>query len=140
MLYNKDDENYYLECDGRYNCCYKLHFFFYFSGIVIIIVSDYLIVYNKGFVMATMLILNLFTGGYGSILCIEVFVFPDENGIRKKSSSKYGTVLAIAIFSILIHYNAVYFTFFHDVEHKVLIYLFLPLYLLLYLIMAYYFL
>ena len=137
LLYRKDDENFYYECEGRYNCCYALHFIFYFFGIVVIIISDYLRIYQKHFVIVTMLILNLFTGGFGSLLFLDVFIRPDDHGVRKYTTSKFTTILVISLFLVPIYYNAVYFLFFHEVEHKELVYLFLPLYLLLNIIIGY---
>ena len=136
LLYQKDDENFYFECIGRYNCCYTIHFFYYVFGIVVIMISDYLQYYEKNFCMASVLVLNLFTGGLGSMLLIDVFI-TGENGERKKCSWKYKTVLFESISAIPIHYNAVYFLFFHDVDLQVLKYLFLPVYIVLYLAIGY---
>ncbi len=137
LWYKEEDGDFYFECEGRYNCCYTLHFLFYFSGIVVIIISDYLKIYQKHFVIITMLILNLFTGGFGTLLFIDLFNEPDEFGLRRKISARCETLLGISILSVPIYYNAVYFLFFFDLEDKALLYLFLPLYLILYIVMAY---
>jgi len=135
-MFRKDDSKFYDECEGRYNCCYALHFIFYFSGIVVIIISDYLHIFQKHFVIITMLLLNLFTGGFGSLLFLDVFIRPDDHGERKYCTSKFTTVLVISFFLVPIYYNAIYFLFFYF-EDKVLVYLFLPLYLLLNIILGY---
>ena len=111
-MYRKDDSKFYDECEGRYNCCYALHFIFYFSGIVVIIISGYMHIYQKYFVIVTMLLLNLFTGGFGSLLFLDVFIRPDDNGERKYTTSKFTTILVISLLLVPIYYNAVYFLFF----------------------------
>ena len=122
LYFSKDDERYYQDCNGRYNCCYTMHFLYYFAGIVIVIISDYFEKYRKEFVIGQMVILNLFTGGFGSIIFAEVFVDKNNN----HSCDKVILITFISIMSILIHYNAVYFTFFYEIEDNLGIYIFLP--------------
>ena len=126
LLYTKDDEEYYDDCDARYNCCYAMHFLYYFSGILIIVISDYLPTFNKFFILSSMFILNLITGGFGTILFIGVIA----KGERERSNNacvRIMIVLFLGVLSIPVHYNAIYFSFFHDLEQKVLMYFFLPL-------------
>lgn len=124
LIYTKKDDEYYEDCDARYNCCYAMHFLYYFSGILIIAISDYLPNFNKFFIMTSMFILNLITGGFGSILFIEV-LNRDERQSNSNKSTRIMSVMFLAILSIPVHYNTVYFTFFHELDSKILMYFFL---------------
>ena len=138
ITFENESPDYYVYCDERYNCCYALHYIFYFFGIVVIIISDYLKIYQKHFVIITMLILNIFTGGFGTILFIDVFNEPDEYGFRNQTSSRFWVLLGISILSVPVFYNAVFFCFFSSqLEDNGIMILFLLLYLFTYIYMAY---
>ena len=93
LIYRKDDSNFYIECEGRYNYYYALHFILYFSGIVVIIISGYLHI------------------GFGSLLFLDVFIKPDDNRVRKYITSILSFILVISLLLVPICYNAVYFFF-----------------------------
>ena len=123
LIYTENDEEYYKDCDARYNCCYAMHFLYYFSGILIIVISDYLPTFNRFFVLSSMFILNLITGGFGTLLFMDVIAKGQRE--NRDGCLRIIVVIFLGILSILVHYNTVYFTFFHDLDQKVLMYFFL---------------
>jgi len=54
-----------------------------------------------------MILLNSFTGGFGLLLFLDVFIKPDDNGVRKYTTSKFSIILVISLLLVPIYYNTV---------------------------------
>ena len=63
--------------------------------------------YQKHFVIVIMILLNSFTGGFGLLLFLDVFIKPDDNGVRKYTTSKFSIILVISLLLVPIYYNTV---------------------------------
>jgi len=112
---------------------YSLTFLHYISGIFIIVISDYC--YNlfdrkknkKFFILISILILNLFTGGYGTLLFTDLLLISKEDTSKCWSFlcfcnfcccclPQISKMFIIGFISIIVHSHAYSSLFFYDIE------------------------
>lgn len=137
---------------------YSLTFFYYISGIFIILILDYspnfLEKNKKNFIFISLLFLNLFTGGLGTILFADIIYYSNQDAHECWRylcfcsfccccPAKYSKMFLIGFISIIVYSLAFYSLFFNDIFQINLIslisYIPILLFLIIYISTAIYF-
>ena len=142
-----------------FECLYSLTFFHYISGIIIIVISDYYSNINiifeakkkKFFIIISILVLNFFTGGLGTILFMDLLLYTNENPSQCWRylcifsffcccDAKMSKMFIIGFISIIVHSFAYSSLFFSDIFMlNYAKYLSVPIFLVIYISTAIYY-
>ena len=142
---------------NAFECLYSLTFFHYISGIFIIVISDYYCnsifeaKKHKSFIIISILVLNFFTGGLGTIFFMDLILHSNENANVCWSylclcsflyccPPKISKIFLIGFISIIVHSLAYSSLYFSDIFMlNIVKYLSVLLFLVIYIYTAYYF-